>query len=60
MKCEKGIDQEIEKIALYIKKLHDRLMDIYFSIENEEEKKKYQHLLGAAGRLYKALAILRD
>jgi len=55
-----NIKRECQKIASDIKKLHDRLMDIYFSIENEEEKKKYQHLLGAAGRLYKALAMLRD
>lgn len=60
MKYEESIDKELERIALYIERMHDRLMDIYFSIENEEEKKKYQHLLGAAGRLYKALAILRD
>ena len=55
-----SIDEELKRIALYIERMHDRLMDIYFSIENEEEKKKYQHLLGAAGRLYKALAMLRD
>ena len=55
-----NIKRECQKIASDIKKLHDRLMDIYFSIENEDEKKKYQHLLGAAGRLYKALAMLRD
>ena len=55
-----NIKRECQKIALYIKKLHDRLMDIYFSLENKEEQKKYQHLLGAAGRLYKALAMLRD
>ena len=60
MKYEQGIDEEIERIALYIERMHNRLMDIYFSIENEEEKKKYQHLLCAAGRLYKALAMLRD
>ena len=52
--------QEIERIALYIERMHNRLMDIYFSIEAKDEKKKYQHLLGAAGRLYKALCILRD
>ena len=55
-----SIDEELKRIALYIERMHDRLMDIYFSLENEEEKKKYQHLLGAAGRLYKALAMLRD
>ncbi len=55
-----NIKRECQKIASDIKKLHNKLMDIYFSIENEEEKKKYQHLLGAAGRLYKALCILRD
>ena len=60
MKYEESIDEELKRIALYIERMHDRLMDIYFSIENEEEKKKYQHLLGAAGRLYKALAMLRD
>ena len=60
MKYEESIDEELERIALYIERMHDRLMDIYFSLENKEEQKKYQHLLGAAGRLYKALAILRD
>ena len=60
MKYEESIDEELKRIALYIERMHDRLMDIYFSIENEEEKKKYQHLLGAAGRLYKALVMLRD
>ncbi|MBR1916040.1 MAG: hypothetical protein IJ830_06380 [Alphaproteobacteria bacterium] len=55
-----SIDEELKRIALYIERMHNRLMDIYFSLENEEEKKKYQHLLGAAGRLYKALTILRD
>ena len=55
-----NIKRECQKIACDIKKLHDRLMDIYFSLENKEEQKKYQHLLGAAGRLYKALAMLRD
>ena len=55
-----NIKRECQKIVSDIKKLHDRLMDIYFSLENKEEQKKYQHLLGAAGRLYKALAILRD
>ena len=53
-------DKELERIALYIERIHDRLMDIYFSLENKDEQKKYQHLLGAAGRLYKALAMLRD
>ena len=60
MMYEESIDEELKRIALYVERMHDRLMDIYFSIENEEEKKKYQHLLGAAGRLYKALAMLRD
>jgi len=60
MKYEESIDEELKRIALYIERMHDRLMDIYFSLENTEEHKKYQHLLGAAGRLYKALAILRD
>ena len=60
MMYNRSIDEELERIALYIERMHDRLMNIYFSIENEEEKKKYQHLLGATGRLYKALAMLRD
>ena len=60
MKYEESIDEELKRIALYIERMHNRLMDIYFSLENEEEKKKYQNLLGAAGRLYKALAMLRD
>lgn len=55
-----NIKRECQKIASDIKKLHNKLMDIYFSLENKEEQKKYQHLLGAAGRLYKALAMLSD
>ncbi len=60
MMYKASTDKELERIALYIERIHDRLMDIYFSLENKDEQKKYQHLLGAAGRLYKALAMLRD
>ncbi len=28
--------QELERIALYIERMHDRLMDIYFSLKNTD------------------------
>jgi len=40
MKYEESIDEELERIALYIERMHNRLMDIYFSLEKEDEKKK--------------------
>ena len=57
MKYEKGIDQEIERIALYIKKLHDRLMAMYFSLD-DKNKKEYAKMLRTSGLLYKAFCEL--
>ena len=59
MKYEESIDEEIERIALYIQSLHNRLMDIYFSLEKEDEKKKYRRILRASGDVYRAVVELK-
>lgn len=53
---EKSIEKELDEIADTIKKLHDRLMTIFF--QHKKECKDFE-VLESAGRLYKAYCYLR-
>ena len=56
---EDNIDEKLQKIAGHCEKLNDMLMNIYFSIQDKKQKKKYLYILGAAGRLYESFCYLR-
>ena len=51
------IEQQLQKYADTIKRLHDKLMDMPYSFE--ENKEQGRRILAASGRLFEVYAILR-
>lgn len=56
---EDDIEENLEKIAECCEKLNDMLMNIYFSIQDKKQKKKYLYILGVAGKLYEAFCYIK-
>lgn len=54
---KKTIDKELQKYADYIKNLHDKLMAMYFSLD-DKNKEEYAKMLRTSGLLYKAFCEL--
>ena len=52
-----NIKRECQKIASDIKNLHDKLMAMYFSLD-DKNKKEYAKMLRTSGLLYKAFCEL--
>ena len=51
------IEQQLQKYADTIKRLHDKLMDMPYSFK--ENKEQGRRILAASGRLFEVYAILR-
>lgn len=51
------IEKELQKYAETIKRIHDELIDMPYSFEENKEQSK--RILNAAGRLYEAYAALK-
>ena len=51
------IEQQLQKYADAIKRIHDKLMDMPYSFEENKEQGK--RILSAAGRLYEAYVALK-
>ncbi|MBR1399111.1 MAG: hypothetical protein IJ564_02920 [Alphaproteobacteria bacterium] len=51
------IEEELQKYADSIKRIHDKLMNMLYSFE--ENKEQGRRILNAAGRLYEAYVALK-
>ena len=51
------IEEELQKYADFIKRIHDKLIDMPYSFE--ENKEQGRRILNAAGRLYEAYVALK-
>ena len=51
------IEQQLQKYAETIKRIHDELIDMPYSFEENKEQSK--RILNAAGRLYEAYVALK-
>ena len=51
------IEEELQKYADSIKRIHDKLMNMPYSFE--ENKEQGRRILNAAGRLYEAYVALK-
>lgn len=51
------IEEELQKYAETIKRIHDKLMNMPYSFEENKEQGK--RILNAAGRLYEAYVALK-
>ena len=51
------IDEQLQKYADAIKRIHDKLMSMPYSFEENKEQSK--RILNAAGRLYEAYVALK-
>ena len=51
------IEQQLQKYAETIKRIHDELVDMPYSFEENKEQSK--RILNAAGRLYEAYVALK-
>lgn len=51
------LEEELQKYADSIKRIHDKLMNMPYSFE--ENKEQGRRILNAAGRLYKAYVALK-
>jgi len=54
----KTIEEQLQKIAESILRLHDKLMEMPYSFE--ENKEQGQRILNSAGRLYEAYIALKN
>ena len=52
------IEQQLQKYAETIKRIHDKLMEMPYSFE--ENKEQGQRILNSAGRLYEAYIALKN
>ena len=52
-----AIEQQLQKYADAIKRIHDKLMDMPYSFEENKEQGK--RILNASGRLYEAYVALK-
>lgn len=51
------IEEQLQKIADTIKRMHDKLMGIPYSFDGKKEQ--WRRILKASGRLYEAYVILK-
>ena len=51
------IEEQLQKIAETIKRIHDKLMNIPYSFDGRKEQ--WRRILNAAGRLYEAYVALK-
>lgn len=51
------IEEELQKYADFIKRIHDKLIDMPYSFN--ENKEQGRRILNAAGRLYEAYVALK-
>lgn len=54
---ENTMEQQLQKYAETIKRIHDELIDMPYSFEENKEQSK--RILNAAGRLYEAYVALK-
>lgn len=60
MMTEEKIEEKLEQIKDPCERINEVLMNIYFSIKDEKEKKEYHYILNAAGLAYEAFCALKD